>query len=296
MCHFKNLHVGHKIIEITDKDSLKQDNITIEFFSNVFNEKIQDITNLKIKIEKQIDEINKSYDIIDNQISKKFEEEHAKLIEEENNLKDKLMNEVTKTKENLEKYLSEYNQIIKNYEKVTKGIKILEKEEKNMLKILSYITQISKSNKQMEDLHNELLKTLEIYFNEKDRKVIYKRCFFNGYPIPQEIKISEISSSGFKLEWSFNENDKISKLNDDYKKFKVELREEKEEYKNKNDIFNQVYLGNQSNCYVKNLKPKTKYEIKICGIYENIEGEWSDIKNITTIEYDQPNSFIESID
>ena len=62
--------------------------------------------------------------------NKEWSEEHEKLIIEENNLIKKLKNEVTKTKENLEKYLSKSNEIIENYEKIKKGIKFLEKEQK----------------------------------------------------------------------------------------------------------------------------------------------------------------------
>jgi len=96
------------MIEINDEESLKKENITIELFNEEF---IQRPNNLKNKIEKEIEEINNSYNNIKNQINKKFKEEHEKLIKEENNLIEKLNNEVTKTKENLEKYLNESNEI-----------------------------------------------------------------------------------------------------------------------------------------------------------------------------------------
>ena len=75
------------------------------------------------------------------------------MIIEEKNLKEKLQNEVTKTKEKLENLLSESNYIIKTNEKLDKGIKILEKEEdKNMVKILSYISKINKNKKEIKQL------------------------------------------------------------------------------------------------------------------------------------------------
>ena len=88
------------MIEINDEESLKKENITIELFTK---ELIQKPINLKNKIEKEIDEINNSYNDVKSQINKKFKEEHEKLIKEENNLIEKLQNEVTKTKDNLEK-------------------------------------------------------------------------------------------------------------------------------------------------------------------------------------------------
>jgi len=60
---------------------------------------------------------------------------HAKLIIEENNLKENLKTEYTKVKEKLEKFLSESDNLIKINEKINKGIKNLENKEKNIIKI-----------------------------------------------------------------------------------------------------------------------------------------------------------------
>ena len=85
------------MIEINDEESLKKEKITIDLFTK---ELIQKSINLKNKIEKEINEINNSYNDVKNQINKKFKEEHEILIIEENNLIDKLKNEVIKTKLN----------------------------------------------------------------------------------------------------------------------------------------------------------------------------------------------------
>ena len=263
------------MIEINDEESLKKENITIELFTK---ELIQKPINLKNKIEKEIDEINNSYNDVKSQINKKFKEEHEKLIIEENNLIEKLQNEVTKTKENLEKYLSESNEIIKNYEKINKGIKLLEKEQKNMIKELTYITKINKSKNEYNYLFNEIISNLKISFEEEQRKVKYEKYYFN-IPIPKEIKFNDISSDSFKLEWKLDNLDKFDK---NKIKYKVELRELNE---NINEKFNQVYFDSNTNCLITNLKSDTKYEIKICCIYNNIEGEWSEIQNIKTDIY-----------
>ena len=39
------------------------------------------------------------------------------------------------------------------------------------------------------------------------------------------------------------------------------------------------------NCLVDNLNNNTNYEIRICSIYNNIEGIWSEIKRIKTNEF-----------
>ena len=51
------------MIEINDEESLKKENITIELITKEF---IQKPTNLKNKIEKEINEINNCYNIIKN--------------------------------------------------------------------------------------------------------------------------------------------------------------------------------------------------------------------------------------
>ena len=263
------------MIEINDEESLKKENITIELFTKEF---IQKPINLKNKIEKEINEINNSYNITKNKINKKFKEEHEKLIIEENNLIEQLKDEVTKTKENLEKYLYESNEIIENYEKINKGIKLLEKEQKNMIKELTYITKINKSKNEYNYLFNESMTNLKISFEEEQRKVKYDKYYFN-IPTPKEIKFNDISSDSFKLEWKL---DNLDKLDKNKIKYKVELRELNE---NINEKFNQVYFDSNTNCLISNLKSDIKYEIKICCIYNNIEGEWSEIQNIKTDIY-----------
>ena len=58
-----------------------------------------------------------------------------------------MQNKVTQIKEQLENFLSESNRILKIREKITKGIKALEREkEKNMIKVLSYVSKINSSD------------------------------------------------------------------------------------------------------------------------------------------------------
>ena len=150
------------MIEITDDESLKKENITIDKSKDEFNNFYQKVNSLKDSIENEINKLNNLYDKIYEQITKSFEIKHEKLIKQENELKEELQNKVTQTKEKLENFLSKSNGVIRICEKINKGIKILEKEsEKNMIKVLSYI---SKMNSNKNDI-NFLLVTL----NEKFR-------------------------------------------------------------------------------------------------------------------------------
>jgi len=60
----KNIHYGHKILEINDEESLKKENITIESSKNEFNNIFTKIKNIKEKIEKEMTEIDNLYDKI----------------------------------------------------------------------------------------------------------------------------------------------------------------------------------------------------------------------------------------
>ena len=90
---------------------------------------------------------------MDKETTKSFELKHEKLIKEEKEIKDKLDNDVTKIKSKLEEHLSLANALIRNYEKINKGIQGLNKGEQNdninLLKNLTYVSKLNKNQKEM---------------------------------------------------------------------------------------------------------------------------------------------------
>ena len=166
----KNNHYSHKIIEIEDEESFKKENISIEVSKKQLIELFEKINTVKERIEKEMEEINKLYDKTFSEVTKSYEIKHEKLLKEENELKDKLQTEVTKVKEILENYLSKSNSIIKLNEKINKDLNNLEKEEKNMLKILSYVSKMSKYQKDSKMLLSELISNLKISFYRRRNK------------------------------------------------------------------------------------------------------------------------------
>ena len=50
-CYYKNIHCGHKLLEVNDEESLKKENISLEDSKKEFNEIMTKSTELKIKIE-----------------------------------------------------------------------------------------------------------------------------------------------------------------------------------------------------------------------------------------------------
>jgi len=237
------------------------------------------VKNLKNAIEKEIIEIDKLVEKVEKEITEYFKEKHEELIKKENDIKENLQNEANKTKEKLEENLSFSNRIIKDIERINKGIKTLEKEEKNMIKILTYISKINKNEKEIKKLFDTSMRNIKINFEEKENKIKFEEYFFNGIPSPKDIEFKDIDANNLKVNWKI---DDINILNIDKNKikFKIEIKKE-----NSDDNFNKIYEGNELNYLINNLESNTNYEIRICSIYNDIYSIWSDIKKIKTSEY-----------
>lgn len=268
-------HESHKILLFDDEESLKNKEFTFDLTLKDFNEKCIKINDLKEKVEQEINKINSSYDIICNKLKKSFELKHEKLVVEENNLKEKLDNEVTKVKEKLENFLSESSNLIRMCDRINKGVKKLENNnENNMIKTLSYISKINKIQKEINILDNQLLRNVNLDFKEEKSDIIFDEYFFNGCPVPNNIKITNITDSSFKVSWKIdinNKNDDINKY-----KFKIELKNEKD------NNFVQVYEGSQSYFKIEGLSQNSNYEIRICTIINDFNGPWGEIQKIKT--------------
>ena len=233
-------------------------------------------------------EIDKRFEKVDKETTKSYEIKREKLIKEENELKEKLKNEVTKIKEKLEISLSEVNNLLKISEKIIKGIKSLEKEEKIMIKTLSYVSQINKNKKKMKILFGELIKNLKISYIEEESSIKYEEYYFNGIPIPENIEFKDISSNSFNINWKLKE---INIINMDKKeiKYRIEIRKE-------NEKFEEIYEGNENNYKVNKLEKNKNYEIRICSIYKEEMSEWSEIKKIKTKNLDVDSLILSEIE
>ena len=82
-------------------------------------------------------------------------------------MKETLKTETPKIKQQLEINLSEVVSLLKTSEKILKGIKSFEKEEKIIIKTLSYVSKINKTQKEMRILFQELMKNLKISSKKK---------------------------------------------------------------------------------------------------------------------------------
>ena len=167
-CHYKNQQLDHNIIEISDEETIKKENFNLESYVNDFNEYFNRTNSLKQEIEKEMERINKIYDEANNEITKIYKNKYEKLKKEEEDLRKKIEMEVTKIKENLEIYLLESIEQIKQNEIINKGIKFLGDLKKiNNYKTLNYISRINKVNNKMENLLYKNMANLKLNINEK---------------------------------------------------------------------------------------------------------------------------------
>ena len=275
-CHFENLHKNHKLIRISDKELLEKENIKIESTINEFNEVSKKSIELKEKIENEINRINKLYEKTKNEITKSYINKHEKLIKEENEIKEKLDNEITKVKEDLENYISELNNEIRISERINKGIKKMENEEKNMIKILSYVSKINKTQNKMKNIFTKLIKSIKISHEEEKNIIKYEEYYFNIIPIPKNIELKNISCSSVDISWNI---ENINNIENNKIKYRIEMRKE-------NEIFNKIYEGNNNNYCLNNLTKNTNYEFRICCFNDDIIGEWTEIKKFKTSNLD----------
>ena len=225
-------------------------------------------------------EIDSNYEKVDKETTKSYELKRERLNKEESDLKEKLKTEVTKIKERFELSLTEIYNLSKTCEKIIKGINSLEKEEKNMIKTLSYISKININKEKMRILFQELMKNIKISFIEEESTIKYEEYFFNGIPIPSNIEFNNISSNSFKVSWKL---DDINVLNIDKKEIKYKLEIKKENSKEK---FKQVYEDKDNNYLVEKLDKNTSYEIKICCVYKDITSNYTQIYKIKTKNFE----------
>ena len=184
---------------------------------------------------------------------------------------------MTKIKEQLENNLSESSRIIKQNERINKGIKQFENEgNKNIIKILSYISKINQISKNMLIFDQKLIKNIKISFEEEKANIKYEEYYFNGIQTPKEIKFKDIKSNSFKVLWK-KDNLNIINIDNNKIKYKVEIRKE-----NYDEKFIQVYEGTDDYCLVNNLNENTDYELRVCCFYDKLIGNWSEIQKIKT--------------
>ena len=270
------MHQNHKIIELSDIEKLKKENIIIDSSIIKFNNYVEFTKSLKIDIEKEIDKINNLYEKTVEEITKSFIAKHEELIFRENNIKEKLQLEVTNVKKNLENYLLKSNNEIKLSENINRGIKKLQSEENNILKNIAYASKLNKSIKEMKKLSNDSIKSLKFKYHEDKCNIKYEDYIFKENHIPKILEIKDINSTSCKVFWGIDNNEKN---NNKKIQFKVEI-------KSKNEDFYTIYEGENEECSIDNLLANTNYELRVGFLNKFLDISWSEIKKIKISDFD----------
>ena len=148
-----------------------------------------------------------------------------------------------------------------------------------MLQILSYISKINASKKSMNQLQQELIKSIKFNYEEEKSKINYEEIYINGMLIPKNIEFKDINKTSLNICWIVDEINLIN-IDKNQIKYKVEMRKKNE------NAFKEVYQGKETNCLINNLSPKTIYEFRICSFYDDVIGEWTQIQEIETKSID----------
>ena len=98
---------------------------------------------------------------------------------------------MTKVKESLENYLSEINSYLNFSEKLKKGIKKLESEEKNIFKLVSYVSAINKNLRKMNEITQNNIKSINFLYDEEENNIKYQDINLNVVSIPILKKIEK---------------------------------------------------------------------------------------------------------
>ena len=251
---------------------MEENNISYKESYSEFEKEFENTKNLKQIIEEEIVKINKSRDSTMQKLKNIYEERYKRLKEEELKLRSELDLKVTQIKDDLEKYLIEANDILLYFERTNKALNNYEKNSNNNdLKTLCYISEIQKVNCKAKELLEKPIKNIDIEYNNYifNYGLEYKYYYFNGMPIPVDIKINKKEEKVY-ITWDLydiriknydKENIKYiitingNKKNIEYETSEKSLLLDKDELKNNID-----------------------YELKICTINNESHSDWSEIK------------------
>ena len=147
-----------------------------------------------------------------------------------------------------------------------------------MIKIISYVSKANKTQKIMIDLSQKLMKNIKFNLETNKSNIKFEKYFFSGIPIPKNVEIKDINHSGFNVAWSIDKLNIID-INNNEIEYVLELKSE-------NQNFKKVYEGSNNSYLVDNLVENENYQFRICSVYHNVNGTWSEIQKVKTTVID----------
>ena len=151
---------------------------------------LKKIKDIKLRIEEEIKKINNSYKKIEDEITSAFKKKHEELNEKEKKLKLNLESKVKEIKDQLNQNLFSSNLISCSYE--TNQEKLENYENNNIIKTLYYISEIDKINEKVKYFCQTKIRNINTSYNSNLDTLDHKDYYFNGIPIPKNIKFKPI--------------------------------------------------------------------------------------------------------
>ena len=156
----------HQLIDIKDKKSLEENDITYKKMILENDEICNNLIKLSDKIEEETKKIDNSHKEILNEITLSFEKKRQNLVEKEKDIKSKLNIKVKQIKEKFTKNLDLFNETLQICEKTKQEVKnYLNQKDINDIKLLYYISEINKNNELAYSLTKTLLKHQIFFLN-----------------------------------------------------------------------------------------------------------------------------------
>ena len=235
---------------------------------------------LKEKIENELTKLTDLEEKISKEMKESFIKQHENLTKIEKELNNDLIKKVTVIKDKLENFISESIEIIKGNEKINKYTQYFEKNREksnpDIIKTLSYISEIENNNQKVFHFINESMINMNINFNENTNTLEYIDYYFNGISSPINIQLNEENNNIINISWKIDEQFKI--LGKAYQsKFNIEIIDKN------NNIYE--FEGKETNIEIRNLIYDEVYEFRIRTIYNNEKGIWSEKKKILKNRY-----------
>ena len=261
---------------------MEDNGISYKDLISEFDEIFQKAKNLKIKIESEIEKIDGTYKNIENEIVLSFKKQHIELDEKEKNLKLELNVKVKQIREELEKNLTISSNILLSCEKTNENIKKFETKINNDIKTLYYISEINKNKEKAKEFINKKIRNYDISF-ESDKYVFYNDYYFNGIPIPKNIK-AEKREGKLYIFWDLD-NSNIKNIKTDSIKYSLIIKIIG------SDLFGYKCETNDKFYYYNYYDEKNDYEIKVRALIDNYQSEWSTIKKSKNKDQPELNIF-----
>ena len=235
---------------------------------------------LKEKIENELTKLTDLEEKISKEMKESFIKQHENLTKIEKELNNDLIKKVTVIKDKLENFISESIEIIKGNEKINKYTQYFEKNREksnpDIIKTLSYISEIENNNQKVFHFINESMINMNINFNENTNTLEYIDYYFNGISSPINIQLNGENNNIINISWKIDEQFKI--LGKAYQsKFNIEIIDKN------NNIYE--FEGKETNIEIRNLIYNEDYEFRIRTIYNDEKGIWSEKKKILKNRY-----------